>query len=50
VYRKVDADRVERTFVQLAGESAKHVVIASGLSAGDVVVTDPSRLDGVKVR
>jgi RND family efflux transporter MFP subunit len=46
VYRKVDADRVERTFVQLAGETAEHVVIASGLSAGDVVVTDPGRLGG----
>ena len=44
VYRKVGENRVERTFVQLAGESAKHVVIASGLSAGDVVVTDPGRL------
>ena len=44
VYRDVDGKRVERTFVQLAGEHGDQVAIASGLSAGDRIVIDPSEL------
>ena len=44
VYRDVDGNRVERTFVQLAGEHGDQVAIASGLSAGDRIVADPKML------
>ena len=44
VYRDIDGSRVERTFVQLAGEHGDQVAIASGLSAGDRIVVDPSEL------
>ena len=42
VYRDIDGKRVERTFVQLAGEHGDQVAIASGLSPGDRIVVDPS--------
>ena len=45
VYRDVDGSRVERTFVQLAGEHDDQVAIASGLSAGDRIVVDPNMLE-----
>ncbi|MFH1746107.1 MAG: efflux RND transporter periplasmic adaptor subunit [Planctomycetota bacterium] len=44
VYRIVDEKRVERTFIQIAGEHGDQVAIASGLSAGDRIVVDPSEL------
>jgi RND family efflux transporter MFP subunit len=44
VYRDVGGNRVERTFVQLAGEHGGQVAIASGLSAGDRIVVDPEML------
>jgi RND family efflux transporter MFP subunit len=44
VYRVVEDDRVERAFIQIAGTSAEHVAVASGLSPGDLIVTDPDRL------
>ena len=44
VYRDVDGNRVERTFIQLAGEHGDQVVIASGLSPGDRIVVDPKML------
>ncbi|UCE60764.1 MAG: efflux RND transporter periplasmic adaptor subunit, partial [Phycisphaerales bacterium] len=44
VYRGVDGNRVERTFVQLAGEHGNQVAIASGLSAGDRIAADPEML------
>jgi membrane fusion protein (multidrug efflux system) len=44
VYRVVGGDRVERTFIQIASEHDDQVAIASGLSAGDRIVADPSRL------
>ncbi|MBU0719375.1 MAG: efflux RND transporter periplasmic adaptor subunit [Planctomycetes bacterium] len=46
VYRDVDGNRVERTFVQLAGEHGDQVAIASGLSPGDRIVVDPNMLKG----
>jgi HlyD family secretion protein len=47
VYRVVGADRVERAFIQIARESDEHVSIASGLSAGDRIVSDPDQLPPV---
>jgi RND family efflux transporter MFP subunit len=44
VYRDVDGNRVERTFVQPASEHGDQVAIASGLSAGDRIVVDPNEL------
>jgi len=44
VYRDVDGNRVERTFIQVAGEHGGQVAIASGLSPGDRIVIDPSQL------
>ena len=44
VYRDVDGNRAERTFVQLAGEHGDQVTIASGLSPGDRIVADPDML------
>jgi RND family efflux transporter MFP subunit len=44
VYRVVDSERVERAFIQIASEHDEQVAIASGLSAGDRIVADPSRL------
>lgn len=46
VYRDVDGNRVERTFVQLAGEHGDQVAIASGLAAGDRIVINPGELEG----
>lgn len=44
VHRVVGGDRVERTFVRIAGEHDGQLAIASGLSAGDLVVADPEQL------
>ena len=44
VYRVMDGNRVERAFIQIAGEHDDHVSIASGLSAGDRIVLDPGQL------
>ena len=44
VYRDVDGNRVERTFIQLAGEHGDQAAIASGLSAGDRIVVVPKML------
>jgi RND family efflux transporter MFP subunit len=44
VHRVVADNRVERTFIQLAGEQDEQAVIASGLSAGDRIVADPGQL------
>ena len=44
VYRLVEGNRVERTFIQIAGESDQHVAVASGLSAGDKIVADANEL------
>ena len=44
VYRVVGDTQVERAFVQLAGEHGDQVAVASGLSAGDRIVADPSQL------
>jgi RND family efflux transporter MFP subunit len=44
VYRVVSEDRIERAFIQIAGEHGDHVAVASGLSAGDRVVADPAML------
>ena len=44
VYRVVDGQRAERTFVQLAGTHGGVVSVASGLSAGDRIVLDPNQL------
>ena len=44
VYRVVSKDRVERSFIQIAGEHDDQVAIASGLAAGDEIVADPDRL------
>jgi RND family efflux transporter MFP subunit len=44
VHRVVGPDRVERAFIQIAGEQDDQVVIASGLSPGERIVADPSQL------
>lgn len=44
VYRVVGDTRVERAFIQVAGEHGAHLAVASGLSAGDRLVADPNRL------
>ena len=44
VYRVVGDRLVERAFVQIAGEEDDQVSIASGLSAGDVIVANPDQL------
>jgi len=44
VYRVTGAESVERAFIRVASESDQHVAIASGLSAGDMIVTDPDQL------
>lgn len=44
VYRVVGEDRVERAFIQIAGEYDDQVAVASGLSAGERIVADPGRL------
>jgi RND family efflux transporter MFP subunit len=44
VYRVAEDGRVERAFIQIAGESDQYVAIASGLSAGDRIVTDLDKL------
>jgi RND family efflux transporter MFP subunit len=44
VYRVAEGDRVERTFIQIAGEHDDQVSIASGLSAGDRVLLNPGQL------
>lgn len=47
VYRIIGPGRVERAFIQIAHESDEHVSIASGLSAGDRIVSDPEQLPPV---
>jgi len=44
VYRVVGESRVERAFIQIAGEHDHHVAVASGLSAGERIVADPGQL------
>ncbi|MBN2445483.1 MAG: efflux RND transporter periplasmic adaptor subunit [Phycisphaerae bacterium] len=44
VYRVIDGNRVERAFVQVAGEHGDEVSIASGLTAGEQIVADPDQL------
>jgi len=44
VYRVLDGNRVERAFIQIAGEHDDQISIASGLSAGDRIVLDPGQL------
>ena len=44
VYRVVGDAQVERAFIQIAGEHDTQVAVASGLSAGDRIVVDPTRL------
>lgn len=44
VYRVVGDNRVERAFIQIASEHDDQVAVASGLSAEDRIVADPSQL------
>ncbi len=44
VYRVIGDNRVERAFIQIAGEYGEQIAVASGLSGGDLIVADPDTL------
>ena len=44
VYRVIDDNRVERAFIQIAGEHDDQLAVASGLSVGDRILADPEML------
>ncbi len=44
VYRVIGDNRVERAFIQIAGEYGEQIAVASGLSVGDLIVADPDTL------